>query len=56
MNNGSFETTGDLKLTDEQIEKVENHKFDDVLNIYWRNSELDFTSSNDLINSLNKNL
>ncbi len=55
MNNGSFGTTGDCeKLTDEQIEKVENHKFDDVLNIYWRNSELDFTSSNDLINSLNK--
>ena len=55
MNNGSFGTTGECeKLTDEQIEKVENHKFDDVLNIYWRNSELDFSSSNDLINSLNK--
>merc|ERR1711991_89053 len=55
MNNGSFGTTGDCeKLTDEQIEKVENHKFDDVLNIFWRNSELDFSSSNDLINSLNR--
>ena len=53
MNNGSFGTTGDCeKLTDEQIDKIENHKFDDVLNIYWRNSELDFSSSNDLINSL----
>ena len=55
MNNGSFGTTGECeKLTDEQIDKIENHKFDDVLNIYWRNSELDFFSSNDLINSLNK--
>ena len=55
MNNGSFGTTGECeKLTDEQIDKIENHKFDDVLNIYWRNSELDFSSSNDLINSLNK--
>ncbi len=55
MNNGSFGTTGDCeRLTDEQIEKVENHKFDDVLNVYWRNSELDFSSTNDLINSLNK--
>ena len=55
MNNGSFGTTGDCeKLTDEQIDKVENHNFDDVLNVYWRNSELDFSSSNDLINSLNK--
>ena len=55
MNNGSFGTTGDCqKLTDEQIDKVENHKFDDVQYIYWRNSELDFSSSIDLINSLNK--
>ncbi len=55
MNNGSFGTTGECeKLTDEQIEKVENHKFDDVLNIYWRNNELDFSSSVSLINSLNK--
>ena len=55
MNNGSFGTTGECeKLTDEQIDKIENHKFDDVLNIFWRNSELDFSSSNDLINSLNK--
>mgnify|MGYP001169204599 CR=1 FL=1 len=55
MNNGSFGTTGDCeKLTDEQIDKVENHKFDDVINIYWRNNELDFSSSVNLINSLNK--
>ncbi|MFL2525219.1 MAG: helicase-related protein [Pelagibacteraceae bacterium] len=55
MNNGSFGTTGDCeKLTDEQIDKVENHKYDDVLNIYWRNNELDFSSSANLINSLNK--
>ena len=39
MNDGSFGTTGECeKLTDEQIEKLENHKFDDVLNIFWRNS------------------
>ncbi len=55
MNNGSFGTTGDCeKLTDEQIEKIENHKFDDVLGIYWRNNNLNFDSSDDLINSLNK--
>jgi ATP-dependent RNA helicase SUPV3L1/SUV3 len=54
MNDGSFGTTGECeKLTDEQIEKLENHKFDDVLNIFWRNSELDFSSSSALINSLN---
>jgi len=54
MNDGSFGTTGDCeKLTDEQIEKVENHRFDDVVNIYWRNNKLDFTSTSNLINSLN---
>ena len=54
MNDGSFGTTGECeKLTDEQIEKLENHKFDDVLNIFWRNSELDFSSISALINSLN---
>ena len=53
MNDGSFGTTGDCeRLTDEQIDKVENHRFDNVLNIFWRNSNLDFTSSQNLIQSL----
>jgi len=53
MNDGSFGTTGDCeRLTDEQIDKVENHRFDDVLNIFWRNSNLDFTSSQNLIQRL----
>ena len=53
MNDGSFGTTGDCeRLTDEQIDKVENHKFDNVLNIFWRNNNLDFTSSQNLIQSL----
>ena len=53
MNDGSFGTTGDCeRLTDEQIDKVENHRFDDVLNIFWRNGNLDFTSSQNLIQSL----
>jgi ATP-dependent RNA helicase SUPV3L1/SUV3 len=53
MNDGSFGTAGDCeRLTDEQIDKVENHRFDDVLNIFWRNNNLDFTSSQNLIQSL----
>ncbi len=55
MNDGSFGTTGECeKLTDEQIEKIENHKFDNIQNIFWRNTNLDFTSSVNLINSLNE--
>ncbi len=54
MNDGSFGTTGECeKLTDEQIEKLESHRFDDVINIFWRNNQLDFSSSSNLINSLN---
>ncbi len=54
MNDGSFGTTGECeKLTDEQIEKIENHKFDNIQNIFWRNTQLDFSSSSNLINSLN---
>src|SRR6056300_2435 len=53
MNDGSFGTTGDCeRLTDEQIDKVENHRSDDVLNIFWRNGNLDFTSSQNLIQRL----
>ena len=44
-NNGSFGITGNCEaLTSEQIEKLENHKFDSVINIYWRNSDLDFSN------------
>jgi len=55
-NNGSFGITGSCEvLTSEQIEKLENHKFDSVINIYWRNSNLDFSNINRFINSLNQN-
>ena len=54
-NDGSFGITGDCEaLTSEQIEKLENHKFDSVVNIYWRNSSLDFSSIKKFIESLNK--
>ena len=54
-NDGSFGITGDCEaLTSEQIEKLENHKFDSVINIYWRNSSLDFSSIKKFIESLNK--
>ncbi len=54
-NNGSFGITGNCEsLTSEQIDKLENHKFDSVLNIYWRNSNLDFSSASKFINSINQ--
>ena len=55
MNDGTFGITGKCdELNPEQIEKLENHQFDSVINIYWRNSNLDFSSVENLLNSLDK--
>ena len=54
-NNGSFGITGNCEaLTSEQIEKLENHKFDSVINIYWRNSDLDFSNISQFTTSINQ--
>ena len=53
-NNGTFGVTGNCDtLSNEQIEKLENHQFDSVINIYWRNSSLDFSNQNNFLQSLN---
>ncbi|NBU54313.1 MAG: helicase, partial [Proteobacteria bacterium] len=55
MNDGTFGITGKCdELSPEQIDKLENHKFDSVINIYWRNSNLDFSSIESLLNSLDQ--
>jgi ATP-dependent RNA helicase SUPV3L1/SUV3 len=55
LKNGSFGITGKCEdLNPEQIDRLENHKFDSVINIYWRNSNLDFSSTNNFLNSLDK--
>ena len=55
MNEGSFGVTGKCEeLNSEQVEKLENHQFDSVLNIFWRNSNLDYSSIQNLIKSLDK--
>ena len=54
-NNGSFGITGNCEvLSSEQIEKLENHKFDSAINIYWRNSDLDFSNISSFIKSINQ--
>jgi ATP-dependent RNA helicase SUPV3L1/SUV3 len=55
MNDGTFGITGKCEeLNPEQIDKLENHKFDSVINIYWRNSNLDFSNIGNLLNSLDQ--
>ena len=61
-NDGSFGTTGDCEsLNSDEIEKIESHQLPQTRIIYWRNSNLDFSSPEKLISSLelkpeNKNL
>ena len=45
MNDGTFGVTGDAEPFDQEtVEAVENHRFDPVRVIQWRNVELDFSS------------
>ena len=52
-NNGNFGTTGDCEaLNSDEIEKIENHILPNTKMLYWRNPNLDFTSTEKLITSL----
>ena len=53
LNDGSFGITGDCKdLSAEEVDLLENHKFEEVKMIYWRNSNLNFNNALSLIKSL----
>jgi ATP-dependent RNA helicase SUPV3L1/SUV3 len=54
MNDGTFGTTIDVGgLDEETVEAIENHRFDPLRDLQWRNSNLDFRSVPALIASLN---
>ena len=53
LNNGSFGITGDCgEINPEEIEALEQHKFPEIQNIFWRNSNLNFGNKLSLIKSL----
>jgi len=53
LNDGSFGITGDAgNISSEEIDLIENHKFEEIRMLYWRNSKLDFSSSSNLLKSL----
>ena len=53
LNNGSFGITGDCgEINPEEIEALEQHKFPEIQNIFWRNSKLNFDNKLSLIKSL----
>jgi len=53
MNDGTFGTTAEAGVLDEDIaERIEEHRFDPLQHIFWRNSDLDLRSIDALRNSL----
>ena len=45
LNDGSFGITGDCKeINPDEIELLENHKFETINTLFWRNTDLDFTN------------
>ncbi len=55
MNDGTFGTTIDVGgLDEETVEAIENHRFDPLHELQWRNSALEFSSIPALIASLNR--
>src|SRR4051794_7937074 len=53
MRDGTFGTTGECPpLDDELVRAVENHQFEPLEQIYWRNEDLDLASVDGLLASL----
>ena len=54
-NNGYFGITGDCsEISSEEAEVIEEHKFTEIENIFWRNSKLNFNNKLDLLKSLDE--
>jgi ATP-dependent RNA helicase SUPV3L1/SUV3 len=55
LNDGSFGITGDCKeINSEEVNLLENHKFEEIRTLFWRNSNLNFNNSLSLIKSLDE--
>ena len=53
MRDGTFGTTAECPgLPDEMVEKIEGHHFEPLQALVWRNSDLDFSSPDALLDSL----
>ncbi len=55
LNNGSFGITGECKeINADEVDLLENHKFEEIQSLFWRNSDLNFESPLKLLKSLEK--
>ena len=53
LNDGNFGITGDCnELNAEEINLIENHKFEEIRTLFWRNPDLNFNNASSLIKSL----
>ena len=53
LNDGSFGITGDCKeINAEEVNLLENHKFEKIKTLFWRNPNLNFNNPYSLIKSL----
>ena len=55
INDGTFGITGECKhLSTDEIEKLEKHELNKIDVLYWRNSDINFDSLDNLVSSLEK--
>jgi len=55
LNDGNFGITGDCKtINAEDVDLLENHKFEEIKMLFWRNSNLNFNNALSLIKSLHE--
>ncbi len=53
LNDGVFGITGDCEeINAEEINLIENHRFKEIRTLFWRNSNLNFSSTSSLLKSL----
>jgi len=53
LNDGNFGVTGQCKeMSQEEVDLLESHKFEEIQNLFWRNSNLNFDNPLVLIKSL----
>ena len=55
LNDGNFGITGQCKeINSDEVELLENHKFEDIQSLFWRNSNLNFNNPLALLKSLDE--
>ena len=53
LNDGNFGITGNCReITSENVDLIENHKFEEIRTLFWRNSNLNFNNPFSLIKTL----